>query len=63
MKKDKNKLLIPIAIVLGASIIAFAVMNKPLSPQDDCYYKVYKNWKSKGASEASAAEWAIEDCQ
>jgi len=64
MINDKNKLLIlSIAIILGASIIAFAIMNKPLSSKDDCYYKVYKKYKSEGKSAARAAEWARDDCE
>ncbi len=64
MINDKNKLLIlSISIILGASIIAFAIMNKPLSSKDDCYYKVYKYWESKGKSEEIAARWAREDCE
>ena len=64
MINDKNKLLIlSIAIIYGASIIAFAIMNKPLSSKDDCYYKVYKKYKSRGRSEADAAEYARDDCK
>ena len=49
MINDKNKILVlSVAIVLGAFIIAFAIMNKPMSSLEHCYYKNYKSFIESG---------------
>ena len=64
MISEKNKIFIlPIAIILGAIIIACAIMYKPLSSKDHCYYKSYKEYKSDGDTDADAAEYARDDCR
>ena len=62
--KNKNSTLVILAItiIIGASIIAYAIMNKPMSSLDDCYYKLYKEYKDKGKDDSFAAKWARRNC-
>ena len=62
MKNDNKIIILAIAIILSAIIVAYAIMNKPVSSLDDCYYKVYKAYKGEGYDDAGAATTARRYC-
>ena len=59
---NKTLILISISIILGASIISYAILNKPMTAAEHCYYKLYKNKLTEGATEAQAAYFAKTSC-
>ena len=62
MKNDNKIIILAIAIILSAIIVAYAIMNKPVSSLDDCYYKLYKEYKDGGKDDSFAAKWARRNC-
>ena len=62
MKNDNKIIILAIAIILSAIIVAYAIMNKPVSSLDDCYDKVYKEYKGEGYDDAGAALIARKYC-
>ena len=62
MKNDNKIIILAVAIILSAIIVAYAIMNKPVSSLDDCYYKVYKAYKGEGYDDAGAATTARRYC-
>ena len=63
MKNNNTVITISISIIIGSLIIAYSIMNKPMSSSDDCYYKVYKAYMETGRySEGISAKYARQDC-
>jgi hypothetical protein len=63
MKNNNTVITISISIIIGSLIIAYSIMNKPMSSSDDCYNKVYKEFMESGRySEGMSAKYARQDC-
>ena len=62
MKNDNKIIILAGAIILSAIIVAYAIMNKPVSSLNDCYYKVYEEYKGEGYDDAGAAVKARKYC-
>ena len=63
MKNNNTVIIISISIIIGSLIIAYSIMNKPMSSSDDCYNKVYKEYMDDGRySEGLSAKYARRDC-
>tara|TARA_B100000941_G_scaffold215985_1_gene158996 strand:- start:386 stop:583 length:198 start_codon:yes stop_codon:yes gene_type:complete len=64
MKNNNTVIIISISIIIGSLIIAYSIMNKPMSSYDDCYNKVYKQYMDGGRySEGQSAIFARQDCE
>ena len=65
MKNKNNN--IKVAAILGGCIIIAAIIlsssNAFRSAKDHCYFKVYKQFKSAGRSDGSAANIANASCK
>ena len=61
VRENSKALIIAIAIIIAAIILSSS--DAFMSTKDHCYFKVYKQFKSEGRSDGSAAYIARARCK